>query len=562
MAKPWARANQRRRALSPDEAWADELEAKLLADCHPDQRAAVEDPARRISLLVGRGGGKTTSLRVRALRKMARKSRAKIIYFATTRDQARHLNWEPLKELLDRCGATAEFDLSESRMTATCKRTGSTYRMVGADDKGEIEKYRGQPFDEVQIDEGASHGEILEYLVDRIVGPRLGERNGCIVVVGSPGHILAGLFYESTRPSSPTHRAYVDRAKPQYKGWKRWSSHAWALSKVVALAGAKKKYPALVALWVEALIEKEAKGWSDDNPIWLREYLGLWAADNTETVFRYRPHDAAGALWNRWRPYGERALDGVAGLLEALERLPGELAGYQHVVAMDMGHSDPFACSVLSFAPTDPHRRIVHTFSFERVEMYARPIAELLIGKEYVEAMLRGEPLPAMGGLFGALGGWPVGLVMDADLAVIDELKNVYGIQVQKAEKRADYKFGAIELVNGDLVDGRIWVIEGSPLEVQLQQLQWKVDDFGKPRENKAQANHSTDTLVYGRLLISQLFETGVVAAEGKTVTSTYSDPSGLAGAAREPEPVPKPRPAPDSYESQRAPGAYDDPFA
>jgi hypothetical protein len=44
-------------------------------------------------------------------------------------------------------------------------------------------------------------------------------------------------------------------------------------------------------VWHQALLEKERNQWTDDNPVWKREWLGLWAADDTENVFRYRPHD-------------------------------------------------------------------------------------------------------------------------------------------------------------------------------------------------------------------------------------------------------------------------------
>jgi hypothetical protein len=283
--------------------------------------------------------------------------------------------------------------------------------------------------------------------------------------------------------------------------------------------------PRAGALWDEALIEKAEKGWSDDHPTWLREYCGKWSADNTATVFRYRPH-LDGQAWNEWDPFGDRPLDGLAALKVALEALPKNVGEWRHVVSMDMGSRDPFALNVYSFAPRDPRRRIVHTFAFERQGMYARPIAEMLIGPELDHQKL--------GGIVGLIG-WPDGMVIDADQNTIDELSNVYGIRCRKADRNRDYKYGAVELVNGDLVDGRIWIIKGSPLARQIAVLQWKPDEFGNPREDKAQANHSTDTLIHGRKLIAHLFDTGTVAQETKAIAPVYVDPMGLDGVGEDP---------------------------
>lgn len=547
-AKPHSKVKAAARVLSPNQEWAAKYETKILAALHPYQRAAVEDPGRRVSMLVGRGGGKTTAARARAVIKMMKRRKAKIVYIATTRTQAEELNWGPLKEMLERLGIYDEFSFNESKLRCTCKRTGSTYRMVGADKKNEIGKLRGQPFDEVQIDEGASHlPELLEELIDRIIGPRLGERQGVILLFGTPGHILRGQFYDATRRSSPRHRPYVDRDKRDadgkllYPEWTAWSSHAWNMLHIMALPNAAKLYPALVANWLEALVEKKDKQWSDENPIWMREYLGLWASDDTTMIFKYRPHlegEAAkkhdvpdGTAWNQWDPFGSHKLEGIDALKAAIAALPKDEAGrvrdWHFVSAKDMGSKDPFACNLFAFAPTDVKKEIWHVFGFEKRGMYGKPIAELLIGPD-----LNHEKLA---GIMGVIG-WPDGMVMDSDQATLDDLAKVYGLQIKKATRDRDYKFGAIELVNGDLVDGRLKIIKGSILEMQMQELQWKPDEFGFMREDKSQANHSTDCVVHGRKLISELFESGVVDSTARPGTNVvYVDPMGLDGQNADP---------------------------
>src|SRR5262245_10119202 len=106
-AKPHSRkktAAADRAALTPEELWARAIREAVLGDCHPWQRDAVLDPSSRISLLVGRGGGKTTVMRARAVLKMISIPDAEIIYIAKSRPNAEKLNWKPLKKLIRAIG--------------------------------------------------------------------------------------------------------------------------------------------------------------------------------------------------------------------------------------------------------------------------------------------------------------------------------------------------------------------------------------------------------------------------------------------------------------------------
>lgn len=459
--------------------WAD-LERIVIESTHPKQRGFVIDPGRRLAALVARGGGKTTAGKARLVLRMLRTPKARCVYIATTRAQAEELLWIPLKDLIEKLGIEATFN--ETKLRVTFRRNGATLRLVGADDKREIEKLRGQPFHEVGVDEAASYDtQLLEHLIYRIVGPRLGDYGGCLWLIGTPGHVLQGPFYDVSRTASPIARRWEDRGKPEYADWQRWSLHTWNLADgapyVVAMAN----------LWAEALREKEANGWSDQNPVWKREYLGQWAADDTENVFRYRAHDESGAQWNQWSP----EIDPRTGFAVLP---PGD---WRYVYGIDCGHGDPMAVVVFAFSPQE--RILRQVYNFERRGMYAKPIAELFLGEE----LNHDNP----SGLFGATG-WPDAIVADtAGLgdALLDELSNVYGIKIAPAVKKD--KNDAIELFNGDLIDGRVKILANSSLEEQLLTLQWAEDQYGKIKENKAQANHSTDAAIYARVAAYHQFK-------------------------------------------------------
>jgi len=527
-AKPHSRKKAAKRVLSPDEEWANDIRERVVADCHPFQRWAVLCILRFISLLVGRGGGKTTTMRARAIIKLTSIRRAKLLYIAPTREMARELMWEPLKNSLEFYGIFDEFTFNDTRLLCTCKRTGATYKLVGLDDQGEVDKLRGQPFDEVHCDEASLYkAKLLENLLDRSIGPRLGERNGTMVLAGTPGHILAGPFYNFTRPKAfaqepdeegnpiPLHVPYAELDK--HPGWDGYVSFHWTNEDVVKLPNAKVLYEALWNNWQEALRVKKRNRWSDKNPIWLREYKAIWAADATGMVFQYRPHLEDGRPWNQWDPFGELKLEGLQGLriaLEKLRELHPEFGDWRFVVAGDKGSTDPFALNVFAFSPRDIERRIWHVLYFERTKMYIKQWAQMLIGAELNASS------PEKESIYGTIG-WPDGAVFDSDQTTIDELANVYGVRFKKADRNPMSKVGAIELTNGDFVDGRIFIIKDSPLEQQLQQLQWAEDSHGRLIENKAQANHSTDTLVYGRKENQMLFESGVVAQDSTAPADT-----------------------------------------
>lgn len=449
------------------------MAARLLDDCHPAQRAFVEDPGRRVAALVARGAGKTTGGRARLLRRMLLTPAARCVYITKTRQAAEDLLWSPLKTLCERMGLAARFN--ETKLRMVLPHNDSSLRLVGADDKHEIDKLRGQAFHEVHLDETATLGsQIVSHLIYRIIGPRLGDYGGVIVMYGTPGHILAGPFYDVTRPASEMSRAYAAREREEYEHWLGWSMHSWSLK------DAAPHVPAIERLWREALVEKAANGWSDDHPVWRREYLGLWAADDTEMVYRYRPHLDDGMEWNQWDPARDKRT-GLAILPEGHE--------WRYVYGMDLGHSDPFALVIFAYSLTD--KSLYQVYEYGKRGMYARTIAQLLIGEDLVQ-----DP---PGGLIGATG-WPDGLVADtAGLGgqLLDELRNVYGISVEAAEKKN--KHDAIELFNGDLVEGRIKILKDSVLEEQLMSLQWAVDTAGHLKEDKGARNDHADSAVYVR---------------------------------------------------------------
>lgn len=491
-AQPWARAKAARSVLTRVDDWAEPHVGRLLKALHPAQRGAVEDPAIRVALLCPGRAGKSTAAEVRLQLTMLRKRRANCLFIAVTKEQAAEICWERFKEIFDNLGV--EYSAVESKHTIRLVKNGSVLRLVGADDRKEIGKLRGTPRDAVVIDEAASHpAKLLDDLIERCVGPRMGERDGWIMMIGTPGHILAGPFYDATRPGGPTHRPFRERDQPQWAGVEReWSSHHWNLAEAAKYVEASRRS------WAAALRLKELKGWLDTNPIWMREYLGLWAADDTDMIYKYRPHNADGTPRNQWDP-------ARAGKMQ-LAVLPPEIAADAlHLLIFDKGFTDAFAVNVYSLSPSDPRRRLWHRYGFETPGMFVRKFAVLVLGAREDDPELPRDASEA-GGLIGELGDWPAAIEGDVDGAFVADLAG-YGVPAARADKKADNKATTIEEVNGDFAEERIYVLKDSALEQQLQTCQWVPDEFGAVKENKNQANHSTDTLVYAKRRASKLFD-------------------------------------------------------
>lgn len=479
---------------------------RVTNDCHPEQQDFVLDPSNYIVGLVGRGGGKTVGGRVRFVRRLLGPTKSRCVYIAKTKDHARRLMWVPLKALFKELGFVPRVDIiyNETSLTATIVKTGSSLWLVGADKPSDIEPLRGESFHEAGIDEGSTHADaLLDGLIRSILLPRL---LGPIWIIGTPGKRLKGLFYEISRRGAKLSRPWKDRDAPEYKNWRSWSLHKWSLKSAIE-ATRHRPIPELIKIYEKQQQDIADQQLSDENPVKRREYDGEWAADDYVNVYRYRVHisgeDAAsrgvpdGSLWNQWDP--ERVGP------YRLAKLPEAFNDWAHVIAFDLGFADPTAINVFAFSPSDPSRTIYHRYCFEKKSMYAQSIAHHLIGADL------NHERPS--GLIGALGEWPNGLVADSAHqmaeAILAELSNVYGITIERAVKGFRYKLGAIDVVNGELIDGRIKVLKDSELEAQLLDLQWAESKSGEPMERKDQPNHSADGLIYGRAMIAGFISAG-----------------------------------------------------
>jgi hypothetical protein len=248
-------------------------------------------------------------------------------------------------------------------------------------------------------------------------------------------------------------RPYSERRKAAWRGVEfEWSLHAWAL----------KDNTARPDLWKKALALKKKKGWSDDNPIWRRQYLGEWTeADPRLRTFAY---DEARDCWDP-----DKNEHGFAVLPR------GHV--WRFLVGIDQGSTDPLAIQVAAYSLTSP--LLHHCYEWEttrptvgEIAIQLNLVAEQCGGWERVDEVLSDH---------GQLGD-----------VILSTLLETHGIFVEAADKKN--KLDHIELTNGELKDGRAKIMKHSRLAAEMAVLQ---NDPKRPGKTTGGPNNNTDAWLY-----------------------------------------------------------------
>ena len=414
------------------------------------QLAFLTDVARYKSLLCPRRAGKSFAAAIYCLDVACRVPGSLSVFMTLTRMRAKQILWRVLKKL------NTDFELgcdfNETELTATLAN-GSVVRLAGCETPADIDKFRGEAYHLFIIDEAKSFSAaLLDELLEEAVEPALSDYRGTLILMGTPGPVLDGAFYDATGPD------------PARRG--RWHFHRWNTSDNVAMPH----------LWADALALKQQKQWTDGNPKWLREYIGTWIADHSELVYKF---DAAKNLWkpepSERNPFG----------------LPPEHA-WHYLLGVDLGYRDAFALQVVAYSETHPH--------FYQVYEYTLPGLHLT---PIVEAIKAAEKL--CGGFTYAVGDYAGG---GAAKVLYETIAAEHGISIEPAQKLG--KVEHIDLVNDDLIEGRCKLLEHSALVREMKTLAWETDrKSGLPnrmKEKEGLPNDNCDAFLYTRWLAQHHF--------------------------------------------------------
>ena len=404
----------------PDDQNAELDEARTYRwreDLFTQQRELIDDPALYKTALCSRRSGKTYSACYYLIEVATRKPGCICAYIALTRGSAKRLMWAEMKRAARRYMLNIKFNNSE--LIATLQN-GSQIILTGANDEADVDKLRGSAYALVILDEAASFGPHIDSLVEEVLEPALVDARGTLLMIGTPAASF-GLFHKAT-------------TDPAYG----YSNHAWTIRDNPHIPHAEE--------WLEK--RKKQRGWSDNNPIYLREWCGKWVKSDDSLVYRYSQHNV-------------------------VDTVPLHEYDFEFVLGVDLGYEDSTGFVIGAFCRDLPDFYVVECY--KENHLIPSEIAEII--KEYHASYDFTVMVADTGGL---------------GKSIVEEFKARHMLPLRAAEKRN--KLSYIELLNGDLLDRRVKVLEGSALLQEWDHLQW---DEAKRKEDPRFENHLSDAMLY-----------------------------------------------------------------
>lgn len=445
---------------------------KMLADCKRvnfKQWQLITDMSPHVAGLCPRRAGKSYAGALAALITGEMKPGAISLVISLNKQQLRRIYWSGGPSGLYRLAAKYNLKLEFNNTYLRWEHeNGSIGYLLGCEDDEQLEVIRGLEADLYLVDECKSFQPAkLMKLIDSIIDPQRESRQGKLMLIGTPGFIPMGPFYEATctkaldkdgRPYAlpfgtldqhfvnyePPSKEFPD-GKPLPDGQTRrrtaqddllWSLHEWTLSDNTALPHQ----------WVGALRKKKAKGWEDDNPTWLREYMGRWTFVGEGLVYAYAAEKLAGRC--TWTP---------APTKENPTGLPTD-GRWRFVGGLDFGYEAPTAFVVAAYSRK--YGQIRHVFDFSTRHLLTHEIAERVKQVER-KLSIKLEMIYADVGNLGK--------------AMAEELVRDYHIPIERAQKRE--KLDYIEQLNSAFSLGEVLIIPGTTLETQLLTNAWDIEE-------------------------------------------------------------------------------------
>lgn len=242
------------------------------------------------------------------------------LYITLSRKNAKRLVWPEFKKLALRFNIKAEFN--ESDLSIKILSSGSMVYLLGASDRASIEDFRGLAIKKVYLDESQSFPSYIEQLIDDVLGPALMDHDGQLILIGTPGPIPSGYFYELTKNPN-------------------WAHHFWSFFD-------NSKLPFLhKGLTHQDMLNRELKrrGVTPLDPSIQREWFGKWIVDKNSLVYQY---------------------DSKVCHYEVLPQ-----GDWTYILGIDLGFNDADALAVLAFSEQYPDTYLIEEIVTKRQDITA-----------------------------------------------------------------------------------------------------------------------------------------------------------------------------------------------
>lgn len=276
--------------------------------CFGKQKDFVLDQSDFATAICSRRAGKTLACIADMVSTALSRSRVNCLYLTLNRLSAKRIIWPDLIRINREYGLGAK--VNESELTLTFPNESVIY-ISGASDAAEIEKYRGMALILCYIDECQSFKSYIEPLIEDVISKCLIDYRGRLRLIGTPGPVPTGYFYNQTQSRSYSHHYWTMFDNP-WLPIKSGLSHEELLKR-----------------------ELERKGVTEDDPSIQRECFGRWAFDPDSLVFKY------------------------SEVLNDYRQLPSFHGLFNYVIGVDLGFNDSDAVAVLGWHKDSPQLFLV-----------------------------------------------------------------------------------------------------------------------------------------------------------------------------------------------------------
>jgi len=279
----------------------------LSKTCFKEQLTFIQDPSPFITAICSRRAGKSTACAADLLYTAQTNPGTVSLYLTLTRGQAKRNIWPVFKTFIKEHNLSAEMNESELSIKLP---NGSIIFCSGAKDTREVEKFLGFPIKKVYIDEAQSFRSYLLDLIDRVLAPALLDHAGVIRLIGTPGCVPVGPFWELSQNPAWKHHHWTFFQNP-YISKKSGQTH-------------------------QALLQRELdrRGITTQDPSIRRDYFGEWITDENSLVLKYNPK------------------------VNHYDTLPQ--GKYTYILGVDLGFNDADALSVIAWSESSPVTYLVH----------------------------------------------------------------------------------------------------------------------------------------------------------------------------------------------------------
>lgn len=294
-----------------------------------EQLAFINDPSRFADAVCSVRAGKTVACAADLINTAITMPGTTGIYITLTIGSAERIVWPELLSIIEKF--QLPFKINYAKLVLTHKLNNSKIILAGANDEKAIEKIRGlSNVALVYLDEAQLFRSYIKELVEDIITKRLYDTNGRCRLIGTPGPVLTGYFYDCVTSD-------------------RWPHHYWTMHNNPHLFRKSGKTP-------DELIQQDLliQGVTIDHPSIQRECFGRWKHDPEALLLNY---------------------DASINHYESLP--PGE---YEYILGIDLGVRDSDSLSLIAFSRTSPITYLVEEIVTpnQKTDDLAKQIKELM----------------------------------------------------------------------------------------------------------------------------------------------------------------------------------------